>query len=116
MILSVINEGLAEHYTWGNNCEGSHLIKTNNLSVIQQRMLPNSTETSHYHTKAEQFFFILSGIGTMAFNKCVFTIPTNSGIYKPAGSKHRLSNQHNTDLVFTVTSTPPSHGDRIEIK
>ena len=45
----------------------------------------------------------------------IFTIKQNEGILIPAGSKHQLSNRHETDLVFTVTSTPPSHGDRIEI-
>ena len=45
----------------------------------------------------------------------IFTVNPHQGIYIPAGSKHKLSNQHESDLVFTVTSTPPSHGDRVEI-
>jgi len=45
----------------------------------------------------------------------IFTVTQNEGIHIPAGSKHQLSNQHEIDLVFTVTSMPPSHGDRVEI-
>jgi len=113
--LSVINKESAEHYKWGNDCDGWHLVKSENLSVIQERVPPNCAENYHYHRKAEQFFFVLSGTATMELNNQVFVIPEQSGIHVPAGAKHRLSNQHPMELIFTVTSTPPSHCDRVEL-
>ncbi len=113
--MTVISNQSAEHYTWGNQCDGWHLVKSDSLSVIQERVPAGCAESRHFHVKAEQFFFILSGIATMELEGETFRLSPNEGIHIPAGSRHQLSNQHDLDLVFTVTSTPPSHGDRIEI-
>lgn len=51
----------------------------------------------------------------MEFNGEIHKIPAYNGIHIPAGKKHRLSNQHHTDLLFTVTSTPSNHDDRIDL-
>ncbi|MCU1263485.1 MAG: cupin protein, partial [Bryobacterales bacterium] len=51
----------AEHYTWGNCCDGWYLVKTPELNIIQERMPPGTSETLHKHQKARQFFFVLSG-------------------------------------------------------
>ena len=113
--MTIISNQSAEHYTWGNHCDGWHLVKTDSLSVIQERVPPGCSEVRHFHTKSEQFFFILSGVATMELDGEIFTIDSHQGIHIPAGAKHQLSNKHDNDLVFTVTSTPPSHGDRVEI-
>jgi hypothetical protein len=33
----------AENYKWGNNCDGWHLLKSDSLSVIQERMPAGTT-------------------------------------------------------------------------
>lgn len=115
VFLAVISKHLAEHYTWGNHCDGWHLVKSESLSVIQERVPSGCSEARHFHTKAEQFFYILSGVASMELEGKTFIVNPNQGIHIPAGSKHQLSNQHESDLVFIVTSTPPSHADRVEI-
>jgi mannose-6-phosphate isomerase-like protein (cupin superfamily) len=35
------------------------------MSVIYERMPPGTEETRHYHERARQFFFVLSGVATM---------------------------------------------------
>jgi len=113
--LTIISTQSAEHYTWGEQCDAWHLVKTDNLSIIQERVPSGCTEARHFHTKTEQFFFILSGTATIELAGELFTLTANQGIHIPVGSVHQLSNQHEVDLTFTVTSTPPSHGDRVEI-
>ncbi len=61
MITSTDN---AEHYTWGDQCDGWPLLRTDSLSVIQERMPPGTGEQFHYHERAQQLFYILSGTGT----------------------------------------------------
>ncbi len=111
--MPVISTKSAEHYIWGDGCDGWHLVKSPNLSVIQERVPPGCGEARHFHHHAEQFFFVLSGIATMQYKDETFHVEPQQGIYIPAGIAHRLSNQHQQDLIFTVTSTPPSHGDRV---
>jgi mannose-6-phosphate isomerase-like protein (cupin superfamily) len=57
----------------------------------------------------------LSGAASKELEGNNFTIHSNQGIHIPAGLKHQLSNQHEDELVFTVTPIPPSHGERMEV-
>jgi hypothetical protein len=35
----------AEHYTWGNNRDGWHLVRTPDLSIIEELMPPGPSKT-----------------------------------------------------------------------
>lgn len=104
----------AEHYVWGNGCDGWHLVKTKTLSVIQERVPPGCSEVCHLHQYSEQFFYVISGVATIEADNKVFNVLQNQGLHIPPNTMHKLYNEQEHDLVFTVTSTPPSHGDRIE--
>ena len=114
--MSIISKKTAEHYKWGDDCDGWHLVKSKNLSVIHESMPPNSFEKRHFHQSAEQFFFVLSGIATIELDGENFTVPASTGIHVSAGVKHQMRNNQNDDLVFLVVSTPPSHNDRFDTK
>ena len=66
--MNVISKETAEHYRWGEACDGWHLVKSQTLSVIQELVPPGCSEVQHYHERSEQFFFILSGIATLNIN------------------------------------------------
>jgi len=112
MVRSIDN---TTHYNWGNNCTGWHLLQSDSLGVIQERMPPGTTEKLHYHTKAQQLFFILSGTATFEINGQYHIVAANESIHVPVKSLHCIANQHNASLDFIVISEPQSHGDRIEI-
>ena len=113
--MKVISTQNADHYQWGENCEGWHLVKSDALSIIQERMPPGTAEVRHYHHQARQFFFVLSGAATMEINGEIFTLQAQQGIEIPAGTPHQMRNESDADVVFLVTSMPRSHGDRIEV-
>jgi mannose-6-phosphate isomerase-like protein (cupin superfamily) len=113
MITSTEN---AEHYTWGAQCDGWHLLKSDSLSVIQERMPPGTGEQLHYHTHAQQLFFVLSGNATFEVAGELKTVYANQSIHIAPGIKHRILNNSNEDLHFLVISEPKSHGDRVNIE
>lgn len=113
MIKSIEN---AEHYTWGDNCDGWHLLKTDSLSVIQEKMPPGTSERPHFHTHAQQLFYILSGIATFEVEGRAFVVKANESIHVPKGTKHCIANMSDTELAFIVVSEPKSHGDRQNIE
>jgi len=110
--MKVISKNGAPHYKWGDDCDGWHLVQSDQLSVIQERVPAGCSEVLHLHHKAEQFFFVLTGVATMEVAGELQQIPAQHGIHIPPGVPHKLSNNETTDLSFLVTSTPPSHGDR----
>jgi mannose-6-phosphate isomerase-like protein (cupin superfamily) len=108
-----ISKQNAEHYTWGDACDGWHLLKSPRLSVIQERVPPGGAETRHFHERAQQFFYILSGEAVMEMDGGETVLKPGQGLAVPPGVSHRLRNRGNMDLIFLVISAPPSHGDRI---
>ena len=105
----------AEHYIWGNICDGWHLLKSDSLSVIQERMPPNTAEQKHFHTLAQQVFYILSGVASFEIDDDTTTVHAFESLHIPPNTPHRIANNHTTDLLFLVISAPKAHGDRVNI-
>jgi mannose-6-phosphate isomerase-like protein (cupin superfamily) len=102
----------AEHYIWGDGCDGWHLAKNPQLSVIQERMPSGTAEARHFHHRAQQFFYILSGEAVMEVDERPIPLAAGQGIWIPAGTPHQMRNDSRSEVHFLVVSQPPSHGDR----
>ena len=108
----MIDRNVAEHYLWGQGCDGWHLLKSPELSVIQERMPPGASEVRHLHQKSFQFFFILSGEATMEVDGKVERLHPGQGIEIPPLAPHQMMNRSEAVLEFLAVSCPPNHGDR----
>ncbi|MEO6904050.1 MAG: cupin domain-containing protein [Bacteroidia bacterium] len=105
----------SEHYIWGQQAEGWHLLKTDTLSIIQERMPVGTTESLHFHHKAQQFFFILSGTATFELEEKTIEVNAQEGLHIKPKQLHKITNKGTVDLNFLVVSEPLSHGDRTNI-
>lgn len=105
----------SEHYNWGNDCDGWHLVQSDSLSIIHEKMPPGSSENLHYHNNAQQFFYILKGSAVFEVENETFKVHNGQGFYIPPKKKHRIFNESDQALEFIVTSEPKSHGDRIDL-
>lgn len=111
----VSDTATAEHYTWGDGCDGWHLLKDPSLSVIQERVPPSAGEVAHLHAKARQFFYVLSGTATMEFEDRKLRFGPSQGLHVPPGTRHRFVNESDDDVVFLVISSPTTAGDRTNV-
>ncbi|WP_027709172.1 cupin domain-containing protein [Zooshikella ganghwensis] len=114
--MGIISTKNAEHYTWGEMCDGWHLTKSANLSVIQECVPPGCSEVKHHHQQSEQFFYVLAGQATLEVENQTYILNTNQGFNITPGVNHKLSNQGTVDLHLLVISSPPSHDDRIPLE
>jgi mannose-6-phosphate isomerase-like protein (cupin superfamily) len=110
--LSPVSKSTAEHYIWGNGCDGWHLVKNPQLSVIQERMPAGTSEVRHFHHQAQQFFYVLAGKAGMEIDGRPIALTAGEGIWIPSGTLHQIRNESGDDVHFLVVSQPPSHGDR----
>jgi len=110
---SPISRATAEHYVWGEGCDGWHLVQTPALSVIQERMPPGTTEVRHFHSRARQFFYVLGGRALFELEGQRHALGPGEGLEVPPGAPHQIRNAAQADLEFLVVSQPPSHGDRV---
>lgn len=112
---NVVGIGDAEHYLWGDGCDGWHLLKHDELSIIHERVPPGKSERKHYHKKSRQFFYVLEGSATLEVEDRSFTLHEHEGIEIAPMTPHRLHNASSNDLIFLVISAPKSHGDRVDL-
>ena len=102
----------AEHYAWGDGCDGWHLVRAPGLSVIEERMPPGTTEARHRHAAARQLFYVLEGELVMEVEGVVHTLGARTALEIAPGVAHQARNDSSADVRFLVVSQPPSHGDR----
>jgi mannose-6-phosphate isomerase-like protein (cupin superfamily) len=100
------------HYVWGQVCDGWHLVRGENLSVIEERMPPGAAEQRHFHERARQFFYVLEGELTMELDGQLHSLGARQGIEIAPDRPHQVFNMSAADVRFLVISQPPSHGDR----
>ncbi|PRY03135.1 mannose-6-phosphate isomerase-like protein (cupin superfamily) [Pontibacter ummariensis] len=109
MILSTEN---IQHYTWGEDCDGWHLVKTDSLSVIQEKMPPGTSEKLHYHCHAQQLFYVLAGEATFVVEGRRHILRPHQALHVSKGAKHLIANQGEQALEFLVISEPASQANR----
>ncbi|MEZ4831403.1 MAG: hypothetical protein R2873_05255 [Caldilineaceae bacterium] len=108
-----ISTASAEHYAWGDGCDGWHLLRADDLSVIEERVPPGKAEVRHLHRKANSVFHIPSRRGyARDWRRGTHRPGGGQGIDVPPGAPHQLRNDGAEDLHFLVISAPKSHGDR----
>ena len=105
----------AEHYRWGDACDGWHLLKLDGFSVIRERVPPGGAETRHRHARARQFFYMLEGTAVIELDGVRHELTTGQGLHIPPGSVHQFRNDSDADVHILVISVPKSHGDRENI-
>ena len=103
----------AEHYVWGGDCDGWHLVRTAELSVIQERVPPGGRETFHAHARARQFFFVLDGEAVLEVDGQRHVLRPQSGLEVAPGAAHQFRNESAGDVMFLVISQPPAQADRL---
>ena len=105
----------AAHYSWGEHCDGWHLVRSAGLSVIQERMPAGTSEVRHRHGAARQFFYVLAGDLTLELGGATTVVPAGHGCEVAPGIAHQVFNRSDALVDFLVISQPPAQGDRIVV-
>jgi mannose-6-phosphate isomerase-like protein (cupin superfamily) len=109
----MIDRTTAEHYSWGDGCDGWRLAQTLALSIIEERMPPGTAEVRHYHRSAAQFFYVLLGSLSIEIDGQEYALSRGQGASVPAGRPHQVRNRSVEAVEFLVVSVPPGQGDRV---
>jgi len=116
MTEKIIDKETAEHYLWGDNCDSWVLADTVGLSVKQESMPSLTKEKLHFHTNAQQFFYILRGSATFYLEDNKVTVIEQKGILIHPKTKHYIANETKEQLDFLVISQPTTNNDKTTIE
>lgn len=111
--MSIINTSRAAHYQWRGTCDGWPLVAQPGLSVKQERMPPGTSEERHFHARARQFFYVLSGVLSMEVDGAVFHLSARDGMEIAPHTPHQARNDSESDVEFLVISAPGTQEDRV---
>lgn len=101
------------HYTWGEACDGWRLLNRPDIAVIEERVPPGLSERKHRHAAARQFFYLLEGEASIAFDSHTVALKAGQALEVPPGHWHRFHNHSDSrDVRFLVISAPSTMGDR----
>lgn len=111
----MIDKTTAEHYQWGDKCDGWYLLKRQDLLIIHEKMPAGSAERRHYHQQSRQFFFVLTGelIVELAGDK--HRLQAQQGLEIPPTVAHQALNASQEAVEFLVISHPSTRGDRQDL-
>ena len=113
--IACVDRSNAEHYVWGDGCDGWHLLKRQDLSIIAERVPAGAREARHFHATSRQFFFILSGCAVIDVDGCLAELNEGQGLEIAPGQAHQFRNDSGVDVHFLVISQPTTRGDRMDL-
>ncbi|HAT7072039.1 TPA: GNAT family N-acetyltransferase [Legionella pneumophila] len=113
-IASVQSIQTAQHFNWGDACDGWWLHQNEKFTVISERMPSNTAEKQHYHQYTDQFFYCLEGELCIHMPNNEYTLKAHEGLFIPATTVHKVKNRSIRDVQFLVFSSPNAHHDRFE--
>lgn len=77
-----------------------------NQSLAEATVPVGKSTTEHYHPKAEEIYYILTGSGKMRIEEEYREVGPGDAIAIPPGEKHKIWNTGDVDLVFLCMCAP----------
>lgn len=85
-----------------------------NQSLAEATLAVGTATTEHYHPKAEEIYYIVSGRGRMKLEEEFREVEPGDAIAIPPGQKHKIWNTGTAPLVLLCCCAPAyEHSDTI---
>lgn len=85
-----------------------------NQSLAHATLSPGQSTARHFHPRAEEIYFVLSGQGRMEIGEESQTLQTGDAVAITAGTPHSISNVGEVELNFLCCRAPAySHEDTV---
>jgi len=93
--------------------------KSENLGARMWRFPPKSANTLHKHVKAEEFYFVLEGVGRMRVGGETLTVPKYGGVLVGPESMRQVFNDTDSEVLWLILGAPDREfgpGESFDIK
>jgi len=105
----------SEQFHWGKAGIGWMLSNSDKVTIVERQLSEGTREVKHYHNKSWQFFYVISGVGTMFIDDDEIEISSDESVEVDPLCKHQFANSGDGILRYLVISIPNSYGDRVEV-
>lgn len=88
------------------NADFLERTKSENLGARLWRYAPNTAGTLHKHIRAEEFYFVLEGIGRMRVGEQTLTVPKYGGVLVGPNELRQVFNDTDKDVLWLIVGAP----------
>jgi mannose-6-phosphate isomerase-like protein (cupin superfamily) len=93
---------------------GPAWTKARNQSLAEATVSPGGETAEHYHPRAEEIYYFVSGRGRMRLGKEEASVRAGDCVVIPPGTLHKLWNSQPDPMVLLCCCAPPySHDDTV---
>ena len=79
------------------------------------RLPPKSANTLHKHVRAEEFYFVLEGIGRMRVGEEALTVPRYGGVLVGPSVLRQVFNDSDAEVLWLIVGAPDKEVDSGQI-
>lgn len=79
---------------------------SNMMGARLWRLPPGSANTWHRHSRSEECYFVLEGLGRIRVNDEVLTVPQYGAVHVPPASLRQVFNDGDTEVLWLVVGAP----------
>ena len=79
------------------------------------RLPPKSANTLHKHVRAEEFYFVIDGIGRMRVGEETLTVPRLGGVLVGPGMLRQVFNDTDSEALWLIVGAPEAELEPHEV-
>jgi mannose-6-phosphate isomerase-like protein (cupin superfamily) len=88
------------------NADFLERTKSENLRARLWRLPPKSANTLHKHIRAEEFYFVLEGVGRMHVGDETLTVPKYGGVLVGPDQLRQVFNDTDAGVLWLIVAAP----------
>ena len=88
------------------NADFLERTKSELLSARLWRLPPNSANTLHKHIRAEEFYFVLEGVGRMRIGEETLTVPKHGAVLVGPSQLRQVFNDTKEETLWLIIGAP----------
>jgi len=88
------------------NADYLERTKSEILGARLWRLPPKSANTLHKHIRAEEFYFVLEGVGRLRIGENTVTVPKYGGVLVGPGELRQVFNDTDEEVLWLITGAP----------
>ena len=77
-----------------------------NIGARLWRLPPHSANTLHKHIRAEEFYFVLEGVGRIRVGDATLTIPKHGGVLVMPEQLRQVFNDTDSEVLWLIIGAP----------
>ena len=88
------------------NADFLERTKSETLGARLWRYAPKTAGTLHKHVRAEEFYFVLEGVGRIRVGEETLTVPKHGGLLVGPGQLRQVFNDTDKDVLWLIVGAP----------